>query len=371
MGEGGGLMGEDVMITVKLRYVVEDVDRHGNVRLYFRRRGQKKIRLRDKPGTPEFNTAYAEAFAVREAAASVTEVSNTPNTWRWLCLRYFQSAEFRQLDPANTQRPQRGILESTWAEPSAPGSTALIGDCPLDRMGPKIIRVLRDRKANFAAAANNRLKAIRRVFTWAIEQQLVAFNPARDVPRLRTRADGYHTWTADEIAQYERRHLVGTSAHLALALLRYTGQRRADIVHFGRQHVRDGCLKFTQNKNRNRNPVQLDLPILPELQRVIDASPTGDLAFLVTEYGRPFTAAGFGNKFREWCNEAGLQHCSAHGLRKAAATSYAEAGASAHMLMAWFGWKSLRQPEHYTRAANQKKLAASVVPLLRRAKDGT
>jgi len=366
-------MGEDVMITVKLRYVVEDVDRHGNVRLYFRRRGQKKIRLRDKPGTPEFNTAYAEALATLESPLSEPEVGGvtTPNTWRWLCLRYLKSAEFRQLDPIYTQRPRRRIIESTWIEPTAPGSTALIGDCPLDRMNSKIVRVLRDRKADFPDAANDRLKAIRCIFKWGIENELVALNPARDVPRLRTRADGYHTWTTDEIAQYEERHPVGTSAHLALALFCYTGQRRADIVHFGRQHLRGGSLKFTQNKNRNRNPVQLELPVLPELQRIIAASPTGDLTFLVTEYGRPFSAAGFGNKFRDWCNEAGLKHCSAHGLRKAAATTLAENGASAHQLMAWFGWRSLKEAERYTRAVDQKKLAASVVNLFGRAKDGT
>ena len=27
------------------RFVVEDIDRHGNVRIYFRRKGQPKIRL--------------------------------------------------------------------------------------------------------------------------------------------------------------------------------------------------------------------------------------------------------------------------------------------------------------------------------------
>ena len=32
-----------------------------------------------------------------------------------------------------------------------------------------------------------------------------------------------------------------------------------------------------------------------------------------------FTAPGFGNKFRDWCNEAGLPHRSAHGCRKAGA----------------------------------------------------
>ncbi|MCK5089168.1 MAG: tyrosine-type recombinase/integrase [Hyphomicrobiaceae bacterium] len=82
-------------------------------------------------------------------------------------------------------------------------------------------------------------------------------------------------------------------------------------------------------------------------------------------------SSGCSNKFRDWCNEAGLKHCSAHGLRKAAATPLAEAGASAHQLMAWFGWKSLKEAERYTRAVDQKKLAASVVNLLGRAKDGT
>ncbi|WP_177228124.1 tyrosine-type recombinase/integrase [Hyphomicrobium facile] len=107
------------------------------------------------------------------------------------------------------------------------------------------------------------------------------------------------------------------------------------------------------------------------MQRIINTSPTGDLNFLVTEYGKPFSAAGFGNWFRERCDAAGLMDCSAHGLRKAAATSLAEAGASAHQLMAWFGWRSLKEAERYTRAASQKKLAASVVPLFAGTKNGT
>lgn len=89
-----------------------------------------------------------------------------------------------------------------------------------------------------------------------------------------------------------------------------------------------------------------------------------DLTFLLTDYGKSFTEAGFGGWFRERCDASGLPHCSAHGLRKAAATALAESGASAHQLMAWFGWKSLKEAERYTRAANQKKLVASVVSLL-------
>jgi integrase len=109
-------------------------------------------------------------------------------------------------------------------------------------------------------------------------------------------------------------------------------------------------------------PTLLELPMPPGLQAVIDVIDAGDMTFLLTEYGKSFADAGFGNWFRDKCDAAGLQHCSAHGLRKAAATALADAGATAHQLMAWFGWKSLEEAETYTRAANQKK--ASVVMLM-------
>jgi len=35
---------------------------------------------------------------------------------------------------------------------------------------------------------------------------------------------------------------------------------------------------------------------------------------VVTEFGKQFSVRGFGNKFRPWCDEAGLPNCSAHGL---------------------------------------------------------
>ena len=102
----------------------------------------------------------------------------------------------------------------------------------------------------------------------------------------------------------------------------------------GKQHVRDGWLKLTTKKC----PTLLELPMPPALQRIIEASPTGDLNFLATDYGKPFSEAGFGGWFRDQCDAAGLPQCSALGLGKAAATELAEAGASAHQLMSWFGW---------------------------------
>ncbi len=368
------MMSEAAMVRILKRYafVVEDVDRRGNVRLYYRRKGFTKVRLPGPVGSPEFEAAYSIALAAAGHPGPPLAASATPNTWRWLCHRYFHSAEFKQLDETNTQRPRRRILESTWDEPLAPGSELLIGDCPLDRFTAKVVRVLRDRKASYPDAANNRIKAIRSTFKWAIESEVVTIevNPARDVKRLRTRPEGYHAWSDDDIRRFEERWPVGTKERLAFALLRHLGVRRSDVVRLGKQHLKDGCLKFTMRKGRRRSPTTLELPMLPELRRIIEASPAGDLTFLVTDYGRSYSEAGFGIRFREWCNAAGLRHCSAHGLRKSAASSLAEHGATAHMLKAWFGWKSLKEAERYTRAASQKTLARSVVDLMAR-RDGS
>jgi integrase len=362
------------MVTVRLRYVHQDTDRHGNVRTYFWRKGGPKVRIREVPGTQVFLDVYRKLLAELEAdtLAPAKPENNKPQsgTYRWLCVQYFCSAEFRQLD-LRTQRVRRRILEMTFFEPIAPGEKAVYAGFPLSRMTPKAVRVLRDRKLELPEAANSRVKAIRQVFAWGIAQEHVATNPARDVPYLKGRSGGFHSWEIEEVEKFERRHPVGTKARLALALLLYTGQRRSDVVLFGRQHVRDGALKFTQVKGRNRAPKRLALPVLAELQEIIDATATGDLTFLTTQFGKPFTANGFGGWFRRRCDEAGLPLCSAHGLRKAGAAIAAENGATESQLMAIFGWDTMKEAARYTKAACQQKMARDAMPLLVRAKDRT
>ena len=121
----------------------------------------------------------------------------------------------------------------------------------------------------------------------------------------------------------------------------------------GWQHVRGDTIAVRQQKTGT----PLVLPIHPELKRALTAAPRNNLTFLVTEFGKPFSAAGFGNWFRDQCNLARLPQCSAHGLRKAAATRLADAGCSEHELMAITGHKSLSEVARYTRAADQIRLA--------------
>jgi integrase len=78
---------------------------------------------------------------------------------------------------------------------------------------------------------------------------------------------------------------------------------------------------------------------------------------VTTRLGGPFQGSAFSRWFREKCDEAGLPHCSAHGLRKAAARRLAEAGCTAHEIGAITGHASLTELVRYTKAADQRRLA--------------
>ena len=362
-----------VKLTVNFPYVHRDKDRHGNVRLYFRRRiGGPKIRLRAEPGTAEFAAEYEGAQAHCNACPTGSPSEKRrieKGTLGWLCARYLRSAEFTRF-AKTTQSLRRWQLENFLFEPVAPGKQEIFADFPLPRLTGKALRVLRDRKEHVPGSANHRVKALRALFSWAVDHDLVESNPAREVKLLKSSSVGHHTWSAAEIAQFEARHVIGTKARLALTLLLLTGVRRSDVVLLGRQHLKDGWFKIPVQKNRNRTPVTVELPMAPELARIIDASPVGDLTFLVTKYGKPFTGAGFGEWFRERCNEAGLRNCSAHGLRKAGAVRAAENGATAHELMALFGWLTLSEAQHYTKATDRRKLSKNAAYLMARNDEG-
>lgn len=344
------------------RFVVEYEVPKGSGKwfVYFRQKGEKNVRMHGKPGTSEWEELYRRLLAGYRPDAEAEKVKHpVSDTFAWLCQRYLSSAQFGELNQ-RTKRVRRGILSHCMSE-SPQGSTQTFGDVPLSRFTPKTVAMLRDVKRGMPEAANGRVKAIRAVFSWAASTEINIFNvnPARDVKYFKSNnPEGHHSWTVEEVERFEERHPLGTKAHLALALLLYTGQRRGDIVQFGRQHEKDGGLKFTQQKNRDKKPIHLEIPMREELRTALDASPTGDLVYLVTDFNKPFTDNGFGNWFRDRCIEAGVPG-RAHGLRKACATRLADRGATPHEIMAITGHRTLKEVVRYTQAANQKKLAES------------
>lgn len=143
-----------------------------------------------------------------------------------------------------------------------------------------------------------------------------------------------------------------------MAIMLYLGVRRSDAVSIGRKHEsKDGlCVTFAQFKGRKKGATVLTLPILPPFRAILDASELGAETWLETSLGRPFSAAGFGNGFKDWCKEAKLPQCNCHGLRKIGAVRAAEAGASEHELMAMFGCEDANMARVFTRKGGAEEI---------------
>jgi integrase len=324
-------------------FLRHETNRHGQRCWYFRRENGKRIRLRGEYGSDRFKREYQAALQGREISV---EHGPEAGTVAWLVNRYKESLHYASLKKST--RRQRDSVLMGLANSSA-------GAKPFTHIMKAHIEDAMGRRASTPSAANNFLIIVSKMFDWAVSADKLKTNPCRGVKPFKIESGGFHTWSVDEVEQFRRRHKVGTKARLALDLLLFIGLRRSDVIRLGRQHVKDGVASIQTVKTGT----WVHIPIFPELQRSIDATKTGDLTFLTSATGMPFASSGsFGNWFRARCDEAGMpKECASHGLRKAGATLAANAGATAHELMAMYGWSRLKMAEVYTKEADKARLA--------------
>lgn len=212
-------------------------------------------------------------------------------------------------------------------------------------------------KAATPGAANDLLKKLRALMRFAIDLDWRTDDPTT---RVKMFEEGeFHTWTEEELAKFEERWPLGTPERTAYALHLYTGQRRSDICTM-RWPRDDGLITVKQAKTG----AELVIPVHPELALALAAWPRRHDVVLVNAFGRPFTANGYGNWFRDAIKAASLpDECSSHGLRKAAARRLAEAGCTEKQIAAITGHTTLKEVARYTKAANQAKLARAALNL--------
>lgn len=341
------------------KYTRGFIDRHGKARWYFRREGRGQVPLPGLPWSPEFMAAYEDAMNGETLPRAEIGADRTkPGTFDALIVRFYSSGTFRDWS-TETQRTRRNVIERFRAA-TAPGAKVNNGRCRVAHLMPKHIEAMMAEKAATPFAARNFRKTLRALMRFAITEQMRKDDPTDGVKMPKAKTDGYKSWGEDHIAAFEARHSVGSRARLALALLLYTAQRRGDVLRMGWQHVHGDLLDVRQNKTG----ATLKIPMHPELRSILDATPRTNFTFLMTAAGKPFSAAGFGNLFHEWCIEAGLpEGYSAHGLRKAACRRLAEAGCTEKQIGAISGHVSPVELAKYTKAANQVLLARDAMAL--------
>ncbi len=335
------------MTLLRLKYLKVYRDRHGTVRRYFRRRGQKSVLLKGEPGTTEFMRSYQAAFETKSSNFDGTDAG----TFSRIIVDYCRSAAFANLKPSS-QKLYRLVLDR-------------IGE----RHGHRLVRdarrsdarkMIEEIGAAKPAMANITRAVLRLLMQYAVETELRLDNPVSGLKGYRTGTR--HSWTDNELLQFERRWPLGTRERLAFALLLYTGQRAGDIVKMRRSDRSDGMIRVIQEKTG----AELSIPMHPELIAAIKAAPAKGVTLIGDAKGRPIKRATLTLLMKKAVELADLPtHCVPHGLRKAMMRRLAESGSSAKEIASISGHRTLKEVERYTAAADQAKLSKAAMAKLK------
>ncbi len=331
----------DAMPRPRPPHLHREENRHGTPVWYVRIGQGPRIRIREAYGTPAFDAAYQAAIRGETLPGPQKAAKGS---LQWLYDQYRDTGGWKSLSAATRKQRENvfgGVMAASGGEPAA-------------QITSKHVKAGVERRSHTPSQARHFLDAMRGLFLWAVGAEHLKSDPTEGVKAPpRPKSDGFPAWTEEHVEMYQRRWPLGTRQRVWLDVLLYSGLRRGDAVRYGRQHIRNGVGRLKTEKSRFE--LTVTLPVLPVLQASLDAGPCGDLTFIVGAGGGPLTKETFGNEFRDACRAAGVPG-SAHGVRKIAATTAANNGATVSQLKALFGWDTDAMPALYTRTADRERL---------------
>lgn len=297
-----------------------------------------RIRLPDDPTSEEFRAAYAAAMT---GEPRPTIRGDQLGTIGALITSYLRSAGFIRLRVTS----KKGYMTRLEAMRIAHGPRSVSG---LSR--ERIISGILEPYADRPAAALDTLKKLRILIRHAIDIGWLTSDPSVGIKRPKTRE--IRAWTDAELAAFERRWPPGTKQRTAYALMLNVGAARVDVHLMTWTQIDLDGIGYT----RQKTGVPVAIEMATELRQALDAAPRDHVTIINTEFGKPFTINGFSGFMRDAMRSAGLpMDCKPHGLRKTFGRRLADAGVSAHDIMAALGHTTLAQAENYTREADRRK----------------
>jgi hypothetical protein len=176
-------------------------------------------------------------------------------------------------------------VERAWGAPVVSGLTA-VG-----------IYALRDQYASTPVAANHMVTILRSLLAWGIRRGYHDRNPAIDVTPIEiSDVKGARPWpeAAYEIIVQRAPEAIRRAAILGRAC----GQRRSDLVRFGRKNRRDDGLEITIGKLRDRRHF---IPLRKAELAEIDSWSCSDTGpWLVSARGEPMSGSGLGDLLEQF-----------------------------------------------------------------------
>lgn len=351
----------------------------GSVQHYLRKRGLPPARLPD---------GLSPADLQRHVQALIRELSPglDPQAGALAAaLRAYEleAPEFRSL-AASTKYEYRLILKEFEQD---------LGTVPVTTFTPAFVDRL---KASWARrghrAANIRLQILKNVLKPLLVSGAIGTDPFRlvgQVRRPRGLAEPHRIWPDEVVEAVIEAAIAGQRYGLAraVALARYTGARRGDLVVMPRGARKGGRVRFLSGKRKVRVDVPEDPllsawlartpeapPAAPQRGRKVKAgvAPSSPSTLVYNVAGRPYTDDGLGQelaKLVQALRQAGRidsDRYDLHGLRHTRGVELALAGCSDAEGAAMMGHSSASSFTQYRRQADRTRLAdAAALRILR------
>lgn len=334
------------MQTLRLRGIKRYVS-GGRTYWYFRHTGE---RLPDEPHARAMRVL--EIQKERERFKSTGKAVYAPGSFDDLCDAYLRSDDYGSL-ALTTRGDYRERID--WLRQRF-GALQVSG---IDR---EFVVALRDKLAAKPRAADWMLQVLRRLLYFALDRPSrygLQYNPAARFKRAwRPSASSNRPWTPAEVAAMTK---VPGPIATAVMLGAHLGQREGDVLRLTWAQFDGEAVTLRQSKTGE----QLVVPAHPELVAYLERLPRIELGTIVVgARGRPLTGNGFRTLFQRQRAAAGVSGITFHGLRHTAAQALAEAGCSEAEIRAVLGHRTSQMASHYTRRADQARLAGAAVERL-------
>jgi len=254
-------------------------DRHGKLRVYFRKNRGRRIPLPSNIGSDEFDDAYHSALAGRFLPGQQKRDGPRHGTLDALIVSYVRSSAYAGL----RQTTRIGYASRIEALRTTHGHRTVAG---LTRQ--RIVSGILEPYAGRPGAALSTLRMLRVLIRHAIDIGWLDHDPSLGIKRPKGKE--IRSWTDAEIRKFEEQWPIGTKQRLAFALMLYTGQRRGDVHRMTWADVSEGSIQVVQQKIGRK----LRIPLHRGLLAVLAIASRDHLTIINTQQGKPFTVDGFG-----------------------------------------------------------------------------
>jgi integrase len=312
----------------------------GHTYLSFRIGKGPRVRLPDDPTSQEFRDAYASAMA-GGAKEPLRLPQDKPRSIGALVTSYLGSDAFRSLGDGSKSgyRARMDQIKRDHGHRAVAGLTK-------ERIEDVILKPFHNRPG----AKIDIIKKLRILIRHAKDLKWIAVDPSEGIKRGKSKE--IRAWTDDELNAFEKRWPIGTKQRAAYELMLNVGTARADTHLITWKQVDAETFEYT----RRKTGVPVAVQKAQSLRDALAALPRRHLVVLPTEYGKPFTVDGYSGFMRDAIRDAGMGvGCRPHGLRKTFGRLLADAGATAHEIMAAMGHLTLAEAERYTREADRRR----------------